>query len=84
MNPNYLQNLSEKDISNFELFDIHSDGKFKQSVPMEIIAEFIDCLSPTLQNQILMTIPNLDPFSLKEFFEYISKGMVDVEYLVED
>lgn len=77
----YLQEFfKEKGLSKVELFDIQSDGKFQQSVSAETVILFIESLSVPLQNKIIIhlaSVQDKDGRDIKNFLDYILKGLVD-------
>lgn len=75
--------LKEKGISLNHTFEIESDGVFgNHYVPMEVLIEFIDSLSPTIQGQIKNKLVMIDfkNGNILHFLEYLSKGMVQVKF----
>lgn len=75
--------LEEKGISLNHTFEVESDGVFgNQYVPMEVLIEFIDSLSPTIQGQIKNKLVMIDfkNGNVLHFLEYLSKGMVQVKF----
>ena len=75
--------LEEKGISLNHTFEIESDGVFgNHYVPMEVLIEFIDSLSPTIQGQIKTKLVMIDfkNGNILHFLEYLSKGMVQVKF----
>ena len=81
---NYIKTLlEEKGISLNHTFEIESDGVFgNHHVPMEVLIEFIDSLSPTIQGQIKNKLVMIDfkNGNVLHFLEYLSKGMVQVKF----
>ena len=81
---NYLETfLTEKGISLNHTFEVKSEGVFgNHFVPMEVVIEFIETLSPSVQEQIRKTLVKIDfkNGNVLHFLEYISKGMVELQF----
>jgi hypothetical protein len=81
---NYIKTLlEEKGISLYQTFEIESDEVYgNHFIPMEVLIEFIESLSPTIQTQIKNKLVMIDfnNGNVLHFLEYLSKGMVQVKY----
>lgn len=81
---NYLETLlTEKGISLNHTFEVKSEGVFgNHFVPMEVVIEFIETLSPSVQEQIRKTLVKIDfkNGNVLHLLEYISKGMVELQF----
>jgi hypothetical protein len=79
----YLETLlTEKGISLNHTFEVKSDSIFGNNyVPMEVVIEFIENLSPSIQEQIKKTLIQIDfkNGNVLHFLEYITKGMVELQ-----
>ena len=75
--------LTEKGISLSHTFEIKSDSLFgNHIVPLEVVIEFIETLSPPVQDQIRKTLIRIDfkNGNVLDFLEYITKGMVELKF----
>jgi hypothetical protein len=81
---NYIKTLlEEKGISLNHTFEIESDEVFgNHFIPMEVLIEFINNLSPIIQSQIKNKLVMIDfnNGNVLHFLEYLSKGMVQVKF----
>jgi len=81
---NYLETLlTEKGISLNHTFEVKSEGVFgNHFVPMEVVIEFIETLSASVQEQIRKTLVKIDfkNGNVLHFLEFISKGMVELQF----
>ena len=79
--------LKEKGVPEDYTFEIQSDGSFgNHYVPMEVVIEFIDSLEPPLQYVIQRKLRTIDfrNGDILHFLQYITKGMVELQFSEND
>jgi hypothetical protein len=84
----FLKTLLEgKGISEEHTFEIKSDGIYgNHHVPMEVVIEFIDSLELPLQYVIRRKLMRIDfkNGDILNFLQYITKGMVELQFSEND